>query len=319
MTAADERFWTLLHRRMNGLQTNVADALLRSLGIVRDSLSEDELARIITAGALARILLDVLSDVVLNRAFAPYRRALQTAVERGFELTRTADLPRSGKVGNVVAVHFDPMAPATVDAIRALDQRFTETAKQELRDAVTRHVNLGLETGLTPRAIARATPSVIGLGPQQVEQVDHFRAALSGDAERSVTDYALRDPRVDAMLENGPLTTTQIEKYTELYRRERVAGNVATASQTATRQSYKTGQATAWREAVNTGFVGGRLMKQWLQIERPTKRLTHAKMNGQIVPFDSPYSNGQMIPGEDPEDYNCACVSRVFAAGTREP
>jgi hypothetical protein len=301
MTAADERFWTLLHRRMNGLQTNVADALLRSLGIVRDSLSEDELARIITAGALARILLDVLSDVVLNRAFAPYRRALQTAVERGFELTRTADLP------------------ATVDAIRALDQRFTETAKQELRDAVTRHVNLGLETGLTPRAIARATPSVIGLGPQQVEQVDHFRAALSGDAERSVTDYALRDPRVDAMLENGPLTTTQIEKYTELYRRERVAGNVATASQTATRQSYKTGQATAWREAVNTGFVGGRLMKQWLQIERPTKRLTHAKMNGQIVPFDSPYSNGQMIPGEDPEDYNCACVSRVFAAGTREP
>lgn len=311
MTASDERFWQLLHRRMNGLQAGVAAALLRSLGIVRDSLSEDELARIVAAGALTGIIASVLSDAVLNRAFAPFRRALQTAVERGFDLTRTADLPRSGKVGNVIAVHFDPLSPRTVDAIRSLDQRFTEPAKQDLRAAVMRHVELGLENGLTPRSIARATPSVIGLGPQQVEQVDHFRAALAGDPERSVTDFAARDPRVDAMLEKGPLTSAQIEKHTELYRRERVASNVATASQTATRQSYKTGQDTAWREAVNTGFVGGRMMKQWLQVERPTKRPAHARMNGQIVPFDQPYSNGSMLPGDQGE-WNCACVSRIF-------
>ncbi len=45
-----------------------------------------------------------------------------------------------------------------------------------------------------------------------------------------------------------------------------------------------------------------------MQIDRPTKRDEHVPMNGETVPYDQPYSNGQMIPGEG--DYNCGCLSR---------
>jgi uncharacterized protein with gpF-like domain len=48
-----------------------------------------------------------------------------------------------------------------------------------------------------------------------------------------------------------------------------------------------------------------------VQVDRPTKREEHIPLHGETVPFDSPYSNGQMIPGET--DYNCACESVVFA------
>lgn len=313
MTAAEERFWKLVHRRTIGLQLDVAAALLRSFAIIRASLSEAELALLIAQGAFARILADALSDQVLDRALIPFRKQIHQTTERGFILT-TAELPRGGKVNGVLAVHFDPLSPKIIAAVRELDTRLVDAVKQDVRDVVIAQAQIGLKANVPPIVIARQIPSVIGLGPTQVEQIAGFRATLAGEPGHSITDYTLRDPKVDAMLEKGPLTATQIDRATTRYATERVAGNVAAISNTAARQSYKTGQDLAWKSAQDAGVVkdGDQLFKKWLQVDRPSKRPSHAKMNGIIVPIDQRYPNGQMVPGEDPNDYNCACVSQIL-------
>lgn len=298
MTEADRRFWERVQRRAAALQLDVARALLRSFAILRASLSEAELARLIAQDALSRLIADAFSDEVLARSFIPYRRAIHRSAERGFELA-TRDLPRAGKVGDAIAVHYDPIDPKVITAVRQLEARFVDRVKVDVRESVMAHVQHGLQANLPPRAIARTVPDVIGLGEAQVTQIEHARVAAVRAAEAtSIT---------------APPTPAQIDRTAARQRTERVATNVAATSETAALQSYKSGQTLAWQQAREAGLVGdGEVMKQWLQVDRPSKRLSHARMNRQIVPFDAPYSNGQMIPGEDPEDYYCACVSKVF-------
>jgi uncharacterized protein with gpF-like domain len=92
-----------------------------------------------------------------------------------------------------------------------------------------------------------------------------------------------------------------------------VAFNAETHARTAALDAQKLAQKLTWEQAVARGDVdGGRLKKRWTQIDRPTKRLEHIPLHGEVVPWDQPYSNGQMIPGES--DFNCGCLSLFFLA-----
>jgi len=84
---------------------------------------------------------------------------------------------------------------------------------------------------------------------------------------------------------------------------------------TATLDALKKGQDLSWRDAIEKGVVVGTLTKTWVTVHDDRVRPEHVAMDGQTVPFDAPYSNGQMVPGET--DYNCRCISRVTVK--REP
>lgn len=314
MSPADVRYWQLAQRRVSGLEGDVRAALLRAFAIVRDQLTEAQLVRLINAGQLERIITEVMSDQVLDRAFIPFRSRLRDTVQSGFKYT-VPELPKAGKIDGVLSVAFDHLNPDIITSLRTLDTRVMTALKDDLREGVRATLTSGIEAGDPHRSIAKQIRGSVGLGPTQAEQVANFRAALAGDPARDVASYTLRNKTVDRLLAKGPLTGEQIDRYTASYQKARVAQNAVTVAKTATLDSYRAGQDMSWKSAQANGVIpdGFQMMKTWVQVQRPTKRAEHIPMNGETVPFDQPYSNGSMIPGDQGE-YNCACLSRMKVA-----
>lgn len=305
MSPADRALWLRVNRRAAALQPEVGKALLDAWRIVRAGLSDLELTHLIVSGRLDQII----DDALLNRAFIPLRDKLQHAVEKGFQST-VIELPKAGKVDGAVAVAFDTLSPKVIEAVRKLDTRVINTLKDEVRETVRAYVENGLRDGRSPAVVARELRGVIGLSPSQLQQVENFRDALEGKPGRDVTNYTLRNRALDRLIAKGPLTQEQIDRYTEQYNRKRIAQNAATNAKTATLDSYKLGQKLSWQEARDKGLVNGTLMKSWITVGDDRVRPEHQEMQGETVPFDNTYSNGDDIPGES--TFNCRCLNRVF-------
>lgn len=313
MTPAELAFWTRAHRRASSQQPEIQSALLRAFQIIRESLTDAELERIVAAGRIDELFARVLTENVLDRAFIPLRQRLRMATERSVKFA-TPDLPGSGKVDGQIAVTFDVLNPKVIDAVRALDTKVIQTLKAETVDVVRAHVENGLRDGVNPRAVARDLRKVVGLAPNQEAAVRNFRKLLEdGDPEALVRK--LRDRRFDATVKKGALTSEQIEKMTDAYRRKMVDFNAETHARTATLDSLRAGQRLSWEGAIDKGIIEkGRLRRRWSGVMDDRERPEHVVMQGEVVGFDEPFSNGELTPGES--TWNCRCLAIVFVERT---
>jgi SPP1 gp7 family putative phage head morphogenesis protein len=213
-------------------------------------------------------------------------------------------------------VRFNVLAPNVVDGIRALDSRVLANLKDEIRETVRAYVEQGLRDGQSPAAIARGLRDVIGLAPNQLDAVNNFRRMLE-EGDREALTRLLRDRRFDAQLEKAfagdGLSSAQIDKMTDAYRKRMVAFNAETNTRTAALDAQKLANHLSWEEAVASGRIdGGALFKRWATVRDDRVRPEHQAMEGEVVKWDEYYSNGQMVPGES--DYNCRCLSVFFTA-----
>ena len=310
MTPSEAAFFRRTHARIARLRPEVIRALIRAWSIIVASFNESELAQIIDSGNVDRLIAEALADQALDRALIPLRLRMRDVMESAFKYT-TPSLPRGGKVDGVLAVAFDQLSPDVVTAIRALETPVMARLKQDARDVVRARVLAGIQAGENPRAIARDLRDIIGLGPTQYQEVLNYRDALMGANGRSLSDYTLADATAKRLAAKGPLTEKQIDRYTEAYRQRRIALNAEATARSATLQSFKQGQRLSWQDAIDKGVVPpGRLVKQWIGVMDDRERPEHVAMERQTVPFDEPYSNGEMTPGES--TYNCRCVEKVF-------
>lgn len=306
MTGDDRLFWLRVHRRAQQMEPDVRRAFLDALRIIRDALSDADIARLASTGDFELLFREVFSDALFQRATIAYRIRLRRIVERAFQYT-VADLPSGGQVDGILSVMFDHLNPAVLDAIRTMETRVLTQLAADVRAVVRAVVSQGLADGLAPRTIARGLRGVIGLGPTQVQEVENYRDALNGLNGRSVTDYTLRDRRLN------PRTPEQIDKAVEAYRKRRIAQNAETTARTATLDAFKQGQRLAWEDAIRQGVVDrGRLRHMWIGVMDARERPTHVAMEHEVQPFDQPYSNGELVPGES--TYNCRCLDRFFVA-----
>jgi uncharacterized protein with gpF-like domain len=286
--------------------------ILKAWQILREMMTDAEVTRLMKSGTFELLIENVLAEPDLDRAFLAFRSQIRKTVEQSYNLS-IKDVPKAGHIDGVPAIAFDHLSDDVRTAIQKLETPVLTSLKDDVQQTVRQTVARGLEEGKAPRAVAREIRSVIGLGKRQLEQVQNFRDALEGKNGRTLSDYTLRDKRLDKMLANGPLTPEQVDRYTEAYTKRRIAQNAETVAHTATMDSYRLGQNLSWRDARDNGIVppGFELWKTWVQIDRPTMREEHIPLDGETVPFDEPYSNGSMIPGDQGE-YNCGCLSRVF-------
>jgi hypothetical protein len=306
VTPAELRFWNRAQQRAARFSPEIRAAILRAFQIIRDSLSERELAAIIQSGNLDRLFAEVLSDQVLDRAFIPVRDRIRNATATGFRYT-VADLPRGGIVDGTLAVSFNYLNPRVITAIRGLDSTVMDRLTHDVRETVRAFVEQGIRDGVNPRTIARDLRDVIGLGPTQLQEVQNYRDALMGLNGRRVADYTLRDLRMN------PRTPEQIEKAVAAYQKRRVALNAETTARTAALDAMKLGQQLSWADAVEKGVVNGdQLKKRWRGVMDDRERDSHIAMEGDVAAWDQPYSNGQMTPGEN--EWNCRCLSMFFVA-----
>lgn len=285
MSPRDRIFWETVQRRAAGLQPDVAAEVLKAFRILRESLSDAEVVKLIASGQIEKIL----DDALLDRAFLPLREKIRRATERSFDLTRHTDLPKSGKVDGVVAVQFDVLNPKVIDAIRELDSRVITDLTTDARTAIRAYVENGLRDGTPHKAIARDIRKAVGMSPSQVENAAKYRARLTAEEK---------------------LTEAQVDSRVAAYEKNAVSINAKTVARTATMDALKLGQKLSWDDAIAKGLVDGdRLVKTWVTVGDDRVRDEHRAMQSETVAYNQPYSNGQQIPGET--EYNCRCVSRI--------
>jgi hypothetical protein len=296
-------------RKASSLSPSVRQAWLKGFARLERELTDADLLRLLSTGNVDQLLARVANPEAVARAFTDLRQQLRAGVADAATLFQK-DLPKVARPG----IAFDVLNPETIEAIRTLESRVLVSLSEDVRATVRQAVEAGLAEGIGPRELARRLRDVLALAPNQEQAVRTFRDLLaSGDAE--ALTRALRDHRFDATvkraLQGDGLTDQQVEAMTAAYRRRMVAFNAETHARTATLDALKEGQRLSWEQAADRGLIDrGRLRKEWVTVGDDRVRPEHEAMNGETVPFDAAFSNGDTVPGES--DWNCRCVARYF-------
>ena len=287
MTTIDQ-FHDRVRRNVNDLTPAIAAAYLAGLTELLALIEEHRELLDNVEGFIAV----AFSEANLNLAFARYRAALIDALRDSMRFTARAipgmTAAQVSTIPNILDAH-------TMEVIRELDR----VAMQRIADEIRATARETFRQGGNERELLANLKQSVGLGPNQVADLQLFHAT-----------ELTRDP---------PLTAAQIERSVIQFSERRIAANAATVARTSALMAHKQANDLAWAYAEDAGLVpdGMALWKQWVQIPRKTRRLSHSLMDGEKVLFAVAYSNGQMIPGIGPGptiDFNCGCVSRVTIA-----
>lgn len=315
LSPAARRLRASLTRATNALAPDVQAAIFRGFDTLRALLTPAELARFAASPNAERILLETLTPEAVDQAFAGVRAVLRDGTEAAAQSALRALPSGAGRAG----VTFDVLSPSVVTAIGELNSRVMGTLGSGVRDTVRSVVQAGLEAGRNPRAVARDLRDLLSLAPNQANAVANFRGLLEA-GDREALSRALRDKRFDGTLrkafgpDGGGLSTVQIDTMTDAYLRRMEAFNAETIARTATLDAQRLGQHLTWEQAVERGDIdGGKLTKRWSGTLDDREREEHLAMEGETVPWDAPFSNGQMVPGDS--EYNCRCVAIYETAG----
>ena len=310
MATKADLFWRRVHARASALVPESTRDFLRAFDVLRAKLTGRQVEAWIAAGAVDRLIAYALTDADFATAFSGYRARIQL-VTRDAAAYFGKDIP--GVPVKTVGVAFDYLNPRVVDAVRQLDTKMMQKLATETRQTVRDVIQAGLEAGAGPRTTAIALRDVLALAPNQLAAIQNYRDALVAGDKGKALGYELRDKRFDGITKRGALTPAQVDKMEAAYRLRMIAFNAETNARTATLDAFKLGQDLSWKDAKEKGFLGERdvLVKQWKGVMDAREREEHIAMEGETVPIDSPYSNGEMIPGES--TYNCRCLSIVYA------
>lgn len=315
MTAAELRLYQAVHRRANQMTPELAKAILDAFQRLRDSMSEAELAKAIQLGGPERVVQELLQQAVLDVAMQPVRERTRRGILDSVKY-HAKTLPVTNAASKEVILAFDYLSPHVVEAIRQLETRVITTLSDNIRETVRDQVAQGLTAGQSPRTVAKGLRDVIGLAPNQRTAVENLRRELTDGEFASAKTRALLDKRfnlakLDALSASD--RAAKVDTIVEQYRKSFVAFNAETNARTAALDSQKLGQRLSYETAADQGLIDrSRLMKRWVGVMDSRERPEHRAMEGDTVPFDEPFKNGEMIPGES--TYNCRCVPRYFLA-----
>ena len=310
MSPADLTLWLRVQRRAAVEYPDLLSALFRAYVYIRLSLTDAQIARVVSSGNVDELYSRVLTQAMLDQAFGPVRERIRTSVGKGV-IYAARDLPKPIPPAPTIKFAFDVLNPRVIDGIRTLETKVITGLQDDVRETVRAVVENGLRDGAGAARIGRDIRGMVGLGPAQEQQVRNFRAALMGQEGRNPLGYVLRDKRFDRTLAKGPLSEAQVDKMVAAYSKRRIAQNADTVARTASLDSFKLGQHLSMADAVDRGiYDGSRLMKQWRGVLDDRERDSHLEMQDDTVGWDQPYSNGEMYCGEG--EFNCRCISRYF-------
>lgn len=335
MTPIEAAYLERLRRRAFVLTPELARAELAAYDIIRNALSERELADAIRTGQVDRLINELLSDTNLDGAMGRLRARIDQAVADAARTTTMRDMPSPFR-----PQVFNVYAPQVIEAARRIDTAALTSLKTEVRATVRQVIVDGLAAGKNPRTIATRIPQVIGLSPNQARAVENFRTELlAGDRKalsRALARGALRTTEGDEIRRQGhaggkgltgnqlatldkklgeqALTSHQVDTFVESYRRRLLAWNTESHARSVALQANKHGQRAAWEDAAERGVVPlTALRRRWIAVGGPSgdgrNRPEHLEMHGEEVGFGEPFSNGELEPGD--ASWNCRCLARV--------
>lgn len=196
---------------------------------------------------------------------------------------------------------------------------------------ITRNVlAAGVRRGANPRELARSLRDSIGLTQTQDQYVRNYRRALESGDWSNAMRRELRDKRSDRLLERlkregDPLSSKQINKMVEDYRKRYIAHRAENIARTEALRAAHFGHDDAIAQALGRGeLLASQLEEEWHSRRAgPRARDQHRAMNGKRVAFGDDFvlPDGTRMRGPgDPRGgarhtANCGCAkSTAFAA-----
>lgn len=307
LSKADAALDALVEARVAKMEPAMTRAYFKAVRTLQEYMTQPELLRRLASGVPSDI---ILSARVLDGAFVPMADEVENALQHSFKIT-LKDLPKSAarlSPTGEVAIRFDRRAPYVERAVQALETQLLRKLKDEVRETVRKAIQIGIEDGVHPTAVARGVRDVIGLYPQQVQAARNYGKAIEAQDWAKAKTYDNRDRRFDKWLAGDRVVAP--EKITEMvnaYKRRALITHSETITKTATLNAYRQGQRASIDGAIADGVLpAGRMDKTWVTVGDSRVRLSHQQMRGETVPYDQTFSNGQDVPNE----YNCRCKVR---------
>lgn len=188
---------------------------------------------------------------------------------------------------NMVFNYTDPriVSWASVRAGR-LVQAIDESTRIAIRETITR----SFIDQITVRDTAKILQDIVGLHPRWANAVYNFRI-------RSVNN----------LLESGLSQTrasARADLLTDRYRNKLVKARSRMIARTEIQLAQNQGRIFAWRQTYEKGLLDGSSQKMWVTAYRDVCEIC-LDLNGEKVPWDAPFSNGDLMPPAHP---NCRCA-----------
>lgn len=329
MPTPAERLRARFDRRARQLTPELGEEILKAWADLSDNINTARLAEIIGSGNAQALFGSELSDTVLDAVFAEVEQLY-------FEQT----IQNVAFWGKDFAVGFNALNPQVIEGVRSLNLKMSSELKNDVRNVVEAVVENGIRDGVGPRAIARGIKKSVSLTSGQFEAVGAFRAELEANSRKALNRQLARGviQRPDGTMAFAPrhaagtgvskrdlasmnrvlgtdetLSAKQIDRIVGSYQRRLTAWHSETIARTATVDSLKAAQNLSTEQAIQQGILPRELMRsEWVTAGDSRVRDEHASSppNGEIVPFGTPFSTGDIIPGAS--DYNCRCIKRDF-------
>jgi hypothetical protein len=270
-------------------------------------------------------------------AYADLLEEIRTAYIGGGTMQSTALAAASG---GTVRVRFNVRAPRAEQWLRQHSAELVTRITAEQLETIRETVAAGTAAGRNPRATAldvvgridsqtgRRVGGSIGLTPQQNQFVLTARQQLQAtdpDELRAYLRRVLRDRRYDgkvrrAIATGKPLRAADVETMVGRYSDSLLRLRGETIARTEALQAFNTAREEAIQQAVDVGAVDPQqTVKIWRSGADARVRDTHAAMNGQRVPLQSPFRSPSgsllMRPGDGSlgagaaEIVACRCIA----------
>lgn len=311
MTPLERTIWERIERRAVELEPEVVQAIVRLFRELRARLTEQQIARLLRAGALDELVNEVADDARVKAAATELRTKIRSGIEKA-AMAEARFIPQKYQRQPRVGFAFDTLNQRVVDALRSMEVDALERLSTEVREGVRERIRLGIEAGKNPVDIARSIRDSIGLTARQEQIVANVRAAaLKQPGSRNYFDYILRDRRFDALVRKGNLTPDQLEALVQRYRERLIQHNAEAHARTIAIDASRLGQRLSWEDAIDRGVLQrNELWKRRRSVGDKRVREEHREIDKEEQPFDQPYSNGEMYCGE--KSWNCRCIDHYY-------
>ncbi len=179
---------------------------------------------------------------------------------------------------------------------------------REQRDVARNVIADGVSRAANPREIARDLRDSIGLTETQESHVRNFRRQLEDGDFRGALRRELRDKRSDRMLrrlarEKGSLSTEQVDKLVEDYRKRYVSYRAEIIARTEALRATHQGNEDLFAQAIERGDIeAADLVREWHSGRGPRTRDSHRAMDGQTRKFGEAFTSGAGVPLRYPGD-----------------
>src|SRR3990167_1246969 len=158
MSPLEKRLVNSLRRRSAEMSPELAAAILKAFASIRESMTDSAVLAAIASGGIYNLL----SEKLLDQAYAPVRARLQQALRDAVRYN-APNLPKGGRVQGKIAVVFDVLNEHHITAIRELDSKILAFLKEDVRGVVRGIIENGLRNGEGPRVTARKIREFVGL------------------------------------------------------------------------------------------------------------------------------------------------------------